>query len=126
MTESQPDAARLRAYLAFAKAHPELFANPAQGGFSIILNKSEIRDAEARQARALKESGGSTDWAQVGIAFEDQYQILLRDAVRFPDGSLGTYIRLLSPKPQVLGVAILPVYQGKVLLIRHFRHATRD
>jgi len=125
MTGTQPDAARLRAYLAFAKAHPELFSNPDRGGFSILLNEVEIREAEAQQANRLKANGGSADWAQVGIAFEDQYLILLRDAVRFPDGSRGTYIRLLSSNPRVLGVAILPVYEGKVLLIRHFRHATR-
>ena len=48
---------------------------------------------------------------------------ILRDAVRFPNGELGTYIRIVGAAPP--GAIIFPVYQGKVLLIRHFRHATR-
>ncbi len=50
--------------------------------------------------------------------------MILRDAVRFPNGSLGTYIRMVSDGTP--GVIVLPVYQKQVLLIRHFRHATRS
>src|SRR2546421_371902 len=63
------------------------------------------------------------EWAQVGIAFEDQYAMILRDAVRFPAGSLGTYIRMV--RKGTPGVIVFPIYQKQVLLIRHFRHATR-
>jgi ADP-ribose pyrophosphatase len=51
--------------------------------------------------------------------------LVLRDAVRFPNGSLGTYIRLVEPDPARLGVAVLPVWREQVLLVSHFRHATR-
>ena len=50
---------------------------------------------------------------------------LLRDAVRFPDGSLGTYIRSVDEDERAPGVVVLPLHQGRVLLIRHFRHGSR-
>ena len=112
-------------YLAFAKAHPALFANPPEGGIAILLNEDEIREAEAIVARRLEANGLPAEWAQVGIAFQDQYVFMLRDAVRFPGDFLGTYFRLISEEDDPRGVIILPVYQQQVLLIRHFRHATR-
>ncbi len=74
-------------------------------------------------AQWLKTKGFPTEWAQVGIAYQDQYRWVLRDAVRFPDQSLGIYTRIV--RDGVPGVIILPIHQEQVLLIRHFRHATR-
>src|SRR5437879_337758 len=74
-------------------------------------------------AQRLKPKHLPTEWAQVGIAYQDQYRMILRDAVRFPNGLLGTYVRIV--RDGAPGVITLPVYQGQVLLIRHFRHATR-
>lgn len=90
----------LEDYFAFAKTHPTLFVNPQGGGFTILLDEAEIRKAESQMVQWLKAKGLPTEWAQVGIAFQDQYAMILRDAVRFPN-------------------------RGQVLLIRHFRHATR-
>lgn len=113
-------------YLNFARIRPELFVNPPDGGFTILLNEYEIREAESQVAGQLEASGRPTDWAHVGIVYQDQYVMALRDAVRFPDGSLGTYIRFIDQYPGILGVAILPKYYEQILLIRHFRHATRS
>ncbi len=110
-------------YLAFANAHPELFVNPPGAGFIILLDQADIRQAEANMVQWLKVKGLPTEWAQVGIAFQDQYGMILRDAVRFPNKILGTYIRMVGDGTP--GVIVLPIYQGQVLLIRHFRHATR-
>jgi ADP-ribose pyrophosphatase len=112
-------------YLALVRARPELFRNPEGAAFVILLDEAEIRQAEAHVARQLAKFGAPKEWAEVGIAFRDQYVLLLRDAVRFADGSLGTYIRMVAPENSFQGVAILPVWQRQVLLIRHFRHATR-
>lgn len=112
-------------YLAFAKSHPALFANPPEGGYTIILDETEIHKVEAETAEKLKAGWLPAEWAKVGIVYRDQYLLLLRDAVCFPDGSVGTYIRFVDLWPDVPGVVILPVYQGQILLIRHFRHATR-
>lgn len=123
--KGQDTVSDLAAYFALVKARPELFRNPPGAGFEILLEESEIHQAEERAAGRLKEAGAPTEWAQVGVAFRDQYVLLLRDAVRFPDGSLGTYIRTVPPQHSFQGVVILPVWQSQVLLIRHFRHATR-
>ena len=118
--------ARRRAeYRRIAAANPGLFANPAGAAFEILLEESDILDAEAHMASRLSAAGAPAEWANVGVAFRDQYTLILRDAVRFADGSLGTYIRMINPVPGSVGVVILPVWRGKVLLIRHFRHATR-
>lgn len=112
-------------YLAFARTHPSLFSNPPQGGFEILLGKAEIGEVEAQTAQRLAAKGLPMEWAQVGIAYRDQYLFILRDAVRFPGGFLGSYIRIVGEKDKAPGVVVLPLYQGKVLLLRHFRHATR-
>jgi ADP-ribose pyrophosphatase len=113
-------------YLAFAKAHQGLFENSPEGGITILLVEDEIREAERQEARRLEALGLPAEWAQVGIAYRDQYVLLLRDAVRYPDGSFGTCIRSVDEDEHAPGVVVLPLYQGQILLIRHFRHEKRD
>lgn len=60
----------------------------------------------------------------LGVVYRDQYFALLRDPVLFKEGETGGYLRLIPTQP--FGVAILPVYENKVLLIQQYRHATRD
>jgi ADP-ribose pyrophosphatase len=115
----------LASYFSLVKTRPELFHNPPGVGFEILLQETEIRQAEERVAEELREAGAPPEWAQVGVAFRDQYLLLIRDAVRFADGSLGTYIRTVPPEGSSPGVVVLPVWQDQVLLVRHFRHATR-
>jgi ADP-ribose pyrophosphatase len=57
----------------------------------------------------------------VGVLASDPYATVLREAVRFPDGSLGLYNRLLVPG----GVVVLPVSRGSIVLIHRFRHGAR-
>jgi ADP-ribose pyrophosphatase len=109
-------------YFSLVDAFPDVFRNLPDAGFKIILEETEIEKVEQSAAAQLRAEGKPSEWAEVGVAFKDQYTLILRDAVQHPDGSLGTYIRMISPIP---GVVILPVWQQKVLLIRHFRHATR-
>nr|WP_306228881.1 NUDIX hydrolase [Aurantimonas sp. CSK15Z-1] len=75
------------------------------------------------EARALRQSRGM-DAADTrpGLLAQDPYMTLVRDAVRFPDGSLGLYNRIMETSP----VAVLPVLDGKPVLIRVFRHGLRD
>jgi ADP-ribose pyrophosphatase len=113
-------------YRALITSHPELFVNPPDAGIEILLDEDDIRQAETYMEQQLTANGGSAEWARVGIAFRDQYMTVVRDAVRFPNGQLGTYIRSLSSHPEMLGVAMLPVWQGQVLLVRHFRHGSRS
>jgi len=89
----------------------------------ILLHEAEIREAEAQMAQWLESKSMPAEWARVGIVYRDQYRMVLRDAVRFPNGLLGTYVRIV--RDGVPGVIVFPVYQGQILLIRHFRHSTR-
>ncbi len=91
-------------YLSFAQAHPELFVNPPQGDITILLNEDEIYEAEKQEAQRLEAQGMPAEWAQVGIAYRDQYVLLLRDAVRFADGSLGTVVRSVDENEHAPGI----------------------
>lgn len=110
-------------YFSWVKKYPALFVNPPGAGFHILLDDVDIQEVEKQAAQLLEAKGMPTQWAQVGVAHQDQYITLLRDAVRFPNGRLGTYIRTVGDGTP--GVIVFPVYQRHILLIRHFRHATR-
>ncbi|GIF20310.1 hypothetical protein Ate02nite_30400 [Paractinoplanes tereljensis] len=61
----------------------------------------------------------------MGVVYEDPYIILVRDAVRFRNGKVGAYIRQFGTDPGT-GSAALPVLpDGRMVLIRHFRHGLR-
>ncbi|MBX5459252.1 MAG: NUDIX hydrolase [Thermogemmatispora sp.] len=117
-------------YFELVQERPDLFANPSGAIITILLGQEEIAQAETSMQEALSAQGvtqeKAREWAQVGVAYHDQYLLVLRDAVRFPDGAIGSYIRLVAPREQTPGVVILPIYQGQILLLRHFRHATRS
>jgi len=115
----------LAEYLAFSKAHPERFVNPPEGGFRILLKEDEISEVEAYMSQRLQAKGLPTEWSRVGIVYQDQYGMILRDAVRFPGGALGTYIRFIGNVDSGPSAVILPRYQGDILLVRRFHHATR-
>jgi ADP-ribose pyrophosphatase len=114
----------LEDYFAFKEAHPALFENPPGAAFKILTEVADIREAESEVENWLKEKKLPTEWAQVGIAYQDQYAMILRDAVEFPNKKKWTYIRMVGD--DVPGVITLPIHQEQVLLIRHFRHATRS
>jgi ADP-ribose pyrophosphatase len=104
--------------------HPELFVN-VPGGIEILNKEEQMDTVEQARMQELAEAGLPAEQGHVGLVFEDLYCIVLRDAVEFPDGGRRTYLRITTPLKGVQGVAILPRYRDKVLLIRHFRHATR-
>jgi ADP-ribose diphosphatase len=112
-------------YMVLMKTYPEWFENPPNAAFEILREEEEICRAETTKAADLERQGLPGEWAHVGVVFRDQYVTILRDAVRYPDGSLGTYIRLMAETRGAAGVLVLPVCEGRLLLIRHFRHATR-
>ena len=109
-------------YLALAKANPAFFQNPSHEGIRILLDENEIREIEAQ----MEAKGLPFEQARVGIIYQDPYLRVIRDAVLFPDGKKGIYLRLIEPVDHAPGVIVLPVYQGQILLLRHFRHATRS
>ncbi|GAA0937253.1 NUDIX hydrolase [Actinocorallia libanotica] len=104
---------------------PELFVNPEGAPFEIIDDPARLDAIEAELGEDLARRGLPASWGRVGVVYEDPYGMTLRDAVRRPDGSLGTYTRRLNPG-NAPGVVILPVCSGEVVLLRHFRHSTRQ
>ncbi|MBA9001794.1 NUDIX hydrolase [Thermomonospora cellulosilytica] len=102
MTDADPNH---DAYEALRRSRPDLFVNPPGGHVQIL---PEFPD----------------EHGPYGIRYRDPYVTVVRDPVRFPDGRTGGYLRILHTSGSA-GAAVLPVRDGRVVLIRHFRHATR-
>lgn len=116
-------AIRIAEYVEFAASRPELFENP-RGGVRIILELDEIAEVEGIVARDLRSRRLPAERANVGIVLKDPWIYVLRDAVEFPDRSRRTHVRVVNRGGN--GAAALPVLDGKIVLVRHFRHAVRD
>ena len=62
-----------------------------------------------------------------GIVYEDAYQFIVRDKVKFPNGRVVGYVRVVT-KGEIrggCGTVVLPMIGDSVVFIRLFRHATR-
>jgi hypothetical protein len=94
----------LERYFALVRARPERFANPPGDIYEILLEPGRIEHAQTEAARTRRREGLHADDTRVGVLAEDPYLLVLRDAVRFADGSYGLYNRLMVPS----GAAILP------------------
>src|SRR3990172_8117695 len=114
-------------YSDLIREHPDLFENedaPLRG----VTPPSRIKAWKARRLAALARQGLPAEWARIGIVLDDPYVVMVRDLVEFPDGTLHGYMRLFN-RPHLNGarvVVVLPEFQGNILLLRQFRHATRD
>ncbi|MBT2383763.1 NUDIX hydrolase [Streptomyces sp. ISL-11] len=115
-TTRPPDTTAVTPYDRLRAARPELFGN-APGGIDILLDPQAIEEAR-------RSAGGTAD-APVGVVYADRFVTLVRDAVRFPGGSLGLYIRMVSTAASP-GAVVLPLIGADgVVLVEHYRHATR-
>lgn len=96
------------------------------GEIEILVDEEMVvRAVHARAERV----GAEADPNSIGIVFQDEYVTVVRDAVRFPNGSLGTYLRVVERAALDIGengVVLLPVWDGCIVLRRVFRHATRQ
>lgn len=116
---------RLVRYGEIRMALPELFVNPPGTPVEIITDAGEVRATEEEAMRQLVTHGHPREWGHLGVVFEDPYSITLRDAVRGPNGQRGTYSRRINPG-NAPGVVVLPAHLDGLILIRHFRHSTRE
>ncbi|MEU0932905.1 NUDIX hydrolase [Embleya sp. NPDC005971] len=118
--------AALAAYEELGAERPELFANPPGAAFEIILDRP-TQDAVADEvAQRSVAAGFPASCGDVGVVYRDPYLMVVRDAVRFRSGRVGTYIRLVGGSAGP-GAAVLPVLDdGRIVLINHFRHADRS
>lgn len=118
--------ARLRRYFAFAEARPDLFGTPADA-IRILMDPADILAVETATYRRMLGKGFNSSEAaarsSVGIVLDDPWLYVVRDAVEFPDGSRRTHTRTLNYVGD--GVAVLPIFEGRIVLTRQFRHAAR-
>ena len=114
---------RIDDYLEFAKNHPEHFANNSES-VRIIFDPQKIYEAEQRSRAQTKAMGLPATGSQVGVITQDPWVTVIRDAVEFSDGDIRLHTRAMNRIND--GVAVLPVYENQIILIRHFRHALRQ
>jgi ADP-ribose pyrophosphatase len=118
------DEARRSWYQDIQEGRPELFVNPEGAPVEILLDPADIAAAEEAATAQLADYHLPAEWGATGVVYVDPFLMILRDAVRTPAG-LGTYIRAINAG-NAAGVVILPRYRDDIVLIRHFRHSTRD
>ena len=112
----------LSRYRALHTAEPTLFENPPRCPTEILFDSGEIKRAQHEVREERQAAGWPTDDLRVGLLAEDPYiGYVIRDAVRFSDGRLGLYNRVVASG----GIAVLPILDGGIALIRIFRHAAR-
>ncbi|MFF7155300.1 NUDIX domain-containing protein [Streptomyces sp. NPDC008139] len=117
--------ARLAAYDELRALRPELFENPPGAAVEILLDSADQDEVTRQTAELAVAFGLSEDVGDIGVVYRDPYLRLVRDAVRFRSGRLGTYIRAVGDTA-IGGAAALPVLSdGRIVLLHHFRHATR-
>lgn len=105
---------------------PDLFDND-DSLLWVVTNPKEIKDWEDEHKLELLREGKPEAWGKIGIVYEDQYILVLRDLVKFPSGLLSSYFRILNKGDLKggRGAVILPIINNKILLLRQYRHATR-
>jgi ADP-ribose pyrophosphatase len=116
-------------YKILQKKHPELFVNLDDPySIKIITDDQKIQQWQKAQKVISPQQPEPFYRIDIGVVYEDIYIILVRDLVIFPDGNIGTYIRLFSPAALENGypVVILPVRGQQILLLDIFRHASRS
>jgi ADP-ribose pyrophosphatase len=104
---------------------PRLFENPPGAAYEILFEPAEVREAEETYRSLLEKWGAPASDTRTGVVYSDPWMTIARDAVRRPDGTLGAYGRII-PSRDGSGVAVLPLIDGQVVLLRISRHATRE
>jgi len=111
----------LARYLALVRERPDRFTNPDGDIYEILLDTPQMDRARRDAERHRRDERLPSDDTRVGVLAVDPYLMVMRDAVRFADGTYGLYNRLMVPS----GAAILPVLGDTIALLHRFRHGTR-
>lgn len=103
-----------------------LFDND-DGQMTIITQPSRIAFYTKQLREKVEEKILPESWVDIGVLVDDRYLLILRDLVQFSHNKVGPYIRLIDKGflGGGRGVAILPKYGDKILVLRQFRHSTR-
>jgi len=117
----------MKDYFEILQTHPWLLG--AEFDLKIITDCAEIAEWQIQKRLNLKKQESNSEWADIGVVLDDPFVVVLRDLVTFDDGFRNGYIRLYNRsylEGGAAGVVILPEKDGKILLMHHFRHATRS
>jgi ADP-ribose pyrophosphatase len=90
---------------------------------SVVNSRKSKQRPQGYQSNPLNDR-----FEDIGIVFEDEYLLVVRDAVVFRNGKVGSYLRILE-RPALTGqagVVILPIRDGLIYLNKIFRHTTRQ
>lgn len=139
---SDSDEKALFDYFDILNRHPELkrsgeWNDHTKGAYEIVYEEKRIREIQEVVYQRFYQQTGSHEfaqqWSRPGVAFEDQYWLLLRDAVISPLGEKLILNRLLwkSQLNGIPGAVLMPILQypnreSKVSLLLAFRHATQS
>jgi ADP-ribose pyrophosphatase len=118
------DEATVRAYLELRRARADLFDRPGghgPGAIDLVCDEAEFPLARAEVAAFRCAHGLDARDTRIGVLADDPYMVMVRDPVRFPDGSFGLYNRIVEGR----SVAALPLLAGCIVLVRVFRHGMR-
>ena len=110
-------------YLDLLERRPELGQNLPGAGIELLTDPGLIETAceAARQTRAAHNQ--DTIDLRVGVLATDPYMTMIRDAVRFGNGTYGLYNRIFENSC----VAVLPLLaEDLAVIIRVFRHGLRQ
>ncbi len=110
---------KLSKYLELLGQHPSLVL-PKDAPIKIITDKAVIEEWQNKHVN------GSND---IGVLLQDKYITVIRDLVEFPDGFISGYNRVINTAALQnggSGAVILPVMNERILLIKIFRHPTRQ
>lgn len=118
--KDSPDQPRISSYL----ERPEFFPGSLTGTSDhnrICREERTIREIEDQVGREYRARGLNSDWARVGLWYEDPFCWLVRDAVVFGGQRVAVHHRLIWKAGPLCGVVVLAHQEGGLVLVRHFR-----
>lgn len=117
------------AYLELIAQYPHLVQDP-EHQLPVVTDKATLLEQQEQLYSNADAKGKARIWYDLGIVAQDPWVVVLRDLVRFPNGSYGGYIRTLNRRSQIersgKDVVVLVTIEGQVLLMKHFRHDDRQ
>lgn len=113
-------------YQRLIEEFPALFDN-RKATLKLVTDRAAIEAWQGMQRKQLRGSSLPTSWADIGVILDDPYIIVLRDLVEFHDGHRNGYIRIINRADLSggRGSVVLPMLEGRIILLVQYRHATR-
>lgn len=119
---------RIENYLSLIKQYPNVFDNTS-GELEIVVDKKILYEEQEKLYAAADMKNQPRSWYDLGVVAQDEWVVVLRDLVKFPNGKYGRYIRMLNRKSQLeqsgKDVVVLIKCGNLFLLVKHFRHDDR-